>query len=185
MFVDQEVPVAHRVSREWGSKPVPEFGARDLPSRRGAEFGRGFAAQVQAWARRHALDAALAAGADPSESPALACRAARLTRRRSREDLAAWVDEILTAAAGRPHDLSVAVHPDHDEVLGASSRLIEVAELLRSPAPVYVQGVAMLRDLLSDGGSCVYVPRRPGELIDKLDRIVGALHGEDPASARR
>jgi hypothetical protein len=132
--------------------------------------------------RRSRLDAALARGADPCESPTLAHRAARLTSERSRTRMAARVADILVTVEQPPRAFSAAVDPDRDEVAAAAPLLIEVRELLRSTVPVYARGVAMLEGLLRDGGSSLYCPVRQGELSDELELIIAALEGrEHPA----
>src|SRR5262245_2617960 len=77
--------------------------------------------------RRGRLDAALAAGADPSESPALAYRAARLTAGGNRRKLAAWIADILDAVE-HPRPLGVAIQPQRAAVRSAAPRLEEVYE---------------------------------------------------------
>ena len=142
------------------------FGLRDLLTR------------ARAGLRRSSLDAALASGADPCDSPALAHRAVRLTRVRTRERLAARVDYVLAAAQRPVRGLSSAIEPDRGGVAVASPRLIAVRELLRSTAPVYAQGVAMLEHLLRDGGSPLYVPASRRALDHELDLILAALGGD-------
>jgi hypothetical protein len=67
--------------------------------------------EVRAALHPRSLDAVVARGAKPCESPALARRAARLTSRRSRRKLAASVDGVLAAAARPGPGLSAAVQP--------------------------------------------------------------------------
>jgi hypothetical protein len=113
----------------------------------------------------------------------LAQRAAGLTSRRSRDRLAASVDNLFAAAA-RPASLhSLAIDPCRSEVAAAAPLLDLTGELLRAPAPVYAQGVAMLACLLRDGGSALYAPTRPGALRQELERITVAMHGADPRGA--
>lgn len=135
--------------------------------------------RMRAFLRRSSLDAALARGADPCESPALAYRAARLTSERSRERMAAWVADILVTAERPARALSAAVEPNRDEVAAAVPLLIEVRDLLGSTTPVYARGVAMLKGLLGDGGSSLYRPARRGELSDELELIIAALEGRE------
>jgi hypothetical protein len=123
---------------------------------------------------RHSnLDASLASGADPCDSRALACRAAWLTRSRTREKLAASVDDVLAPVL----TLSSAVAPDRREVSVASAHLMRLRALLRSRAPVYAQGMAMLRQVLRDGGSPMYLPAWPGALAQAIEEIIAALEG--------
>jgi hypothetical protein len=130
--------------------------------------------------RGASLDRALAAGANPCESAALARRAAHLSSRRSRRRIAAWVSDTVNAAHQLRRGLSAAITPDRDEVLGAAEQLMRVEELLESSGPVYARGVAMLKALLSDGASSLYSPRRAGELRRDLDSIISALEGHAP-----
>jgi hypothetical protein len=169
--------------QRWGRDSVREFGGIDFHNpaalRSHARFGPGPLIRVRARLRRSSLDTALARGADPCESPALAYRAARLTSERSRQNMAAWVAQVL-AAAGRPaRGLSAAVEPHRGEVAAAEPRLVQVWELLRSSAPVYARGVAMLEGLLRDGASPLYLPLRRGELSHKLGLIIAALQGRE------
>ena len=133
---------------------------------------------------RSRLDGALAEGADPCGSFALAHRAARLTSDRSRIRLAEEVDRVITAATRPTVGFSSAVPLDVREVAAAAPRLIEIRELLRSRFPVYANGVAMLKRLLRDGGGPLYSPplyspARRGALNDKLELIIAALEGRD------
>lgn len=134
---------------------------------------------VWAGLRRSSLDGSLAAGADPCDSLALAYRAARLTSDNNREKLAASIDGVLAAATRSALALTSAVEPHRDEVVAAGTRLVQIEELLRSRAPVYSQGVAMLQQLLRDGGSPLYLPSRRGALNHRLDEIIAALEGRE------
>jgi hypothetical protein len=133
--------------------------------------------RMRAGLQRPSLNAALASGADPCESAALAYCAARLTRDRTREKLAGWVEEILDAAARPTPRLSSAVKPLRDEVTAARPLLIQVAELVRSTAPLYSQGLAMLEELLRDGGGPLYSSTSRGALGRELELIIAALEG--------
>jgi hypothetical protein len=133
--------------------------------------------RMRAGLQRPSLNAALGRGADPCESAALAYCAARLTSDRTREKLAGWVEEILDAAARPTPRLSSAVKPLRDEVMAARPLLIQVAELLRSTAPLYSQGLAMLEELLRDGGGPLYSSTSRGALGRELELIIAALEG--------
>ena len=135
--------------------------------------------RVRAGLQRPSLNAALARGADPCESAALAYCAARLTSDRTREKLAGWVGEILDAAARPRLRLAWAVQPLRDEVTAARPLLIQVAELVRSTTPLYSQGLAMLEELLRDGGGPLYFPTRRGALSRELELILAALEGRE------
>jgi hypothetical protein len=156
-----------------------------LAPRRRARLGLGYPlAWVRARVCRSGLDAALARGADPCGSPALAYRAVRLTSERGRARLAASLDRVLDAAARPARGRSVAVPPCRDEVMAAGSLLIQARELLRSRRPVYSQGVARIENLLRDGGGPLYLPARRGALRHELEVAIAALEGRDPADKR-
>jgi hypothetical protein len=125
------------------------------------------------------LNAALARGVDPCESAALAYCAARLTRDRTRKKLAGWVERVLDAAARPRLRLSSAVEPRRDAVMAARPLLIQTAELLRSSAPLYTRGLAMLDELLRDGGGRLYWPTSRGALSRQVELILAALAGRD------
>jgi hypothetical protein len=91
--------------------------------------------------------------------------------------MAAWVAEILATASRPARPISAAVEPHRGEVGAAEQRLVQVRELLRSSAPVYARGVAMLERLLRDAGSALYLPARRTELNHKLGLIIAALEG--------
>jgi hypothetical protein len=141
---------------------------------------------VLAWAlaslRRSSLDRALAFGADPCDSPALALRAARLTGNRLRERLAAEVDAVLVATTRRGGRVSAAVEPDRTEVALAAPVLIELERRLRSEAPIYAQGVARLRLILRDAGGPLYTPASCGALKRELEAVLAAVEGAIPES---
>jgi hypothetical protein len=144
--------------------------------------------RVRARLEHSRLDAALAQGADPCKSHALAHRAAQLTSDRTREKMAAWIEDIVARAGRDPSGkvldvysraFSAAVEPDRDEVAAAEMLLTQVEDFLGSNAPVYARGVALLEDLLRDGGGPVYRPSWPGELSHQLELIIAALEGRE------
>jgi hypothetical protein len=103
------------------------------------------------------LDRALIAGADPSKSPLLAARAARLTSRDTRSQLADGLDVVL-ASAQQPPSRSKAL-PRHSTVLANAGLLRELAGILRGPAPLYAGGIARVQRLLTDGTGPMYGTR--------------------------
>jgi hypothetical protein len=173
--------LAHRVSSRRGRKSEHDLGIefRPPPALRGqGRFALG--RLLTRWAarlRRSSLDAALARGDNPCESPALAHRAARLTSERSRERMAASVVDMLATARRPPSPYSAAVKPHRDEIAAAAPLLTQIGELLRSNTPIYSQGVAMLEHLLRDGGGPLYLPAQRGALTEQLEVIAAALEG--------
>ncbi len=161
-----------------------DFGSIDLAPLPGLDRAVGhqpsWLIAMRARVRRSRLDAALAAGADPCGSRPLAHRAARLTSDRTRHKMANWVAEILATPTRPPRGFSVAVEPDRGEIAMAEPLLVRVWELVRSSAPVYARGMALLEDLLGDGGSPLYLPVMRGQLGNQLELIISALEGSEP-----
>lgn len=172
--------MTHRVSREWPSGLAFEPYRRPAAAHGAWRVVRRLFTVLRARLLAARLDALLARDTDPCDSAVLAQRAAWLTSRRSRDRLAASVDNIFAAAARPASVHSLAIDPCRSEVAAAEPLLGMIGELLRSPAPVYAQGVAMLACLLGDGGSALYAPTRPGALRQELELIAAALHGADP-----
>jgi hypothetical protein len=130
--------------------------------------------RVGARVRSHALDRALIAGADPSESPLLAARARALTSRATRVLMARGIERLLERAQEpprltrvSPHRVSVAMHAE---------QLRAVAALLRERSPVYARGMAIVGDLLSDGAGPAY-SGEPEALGERLREAHAALGG--------
>jgi hypothetical protein len=97
--------------------------------------------------------------------------------------MANWVAEILATPTRPPQGFSVVVEPDRREIATAEPLLLRVWELVRSSAPVYARGMAMLEDLLGDGGSPLYLPVTRGQLSRQLELIIAALEGSAYAGA--
>jgi hypothetical protein len=134
----------------------------------------GLTARMGARLRGSALDRALIAGADPSVSPQLAARAGLLTTRRRRNVIATAL-EHLVAATREPGSLA-RIRPRRATVRSQEAELRELAEMLRSPSPVYARGIAMLEGLVRDGTGPVY-DGEPAALGAELRAARAALAG--------
>jgi hypothetical protein len=137
-------------------------------------FQPGLAARAAARIRHHVLDQQLAGGANPAGRPQLVARATELTKRSSRERVAGEIEQLLRFP-GESHRLRVGPHPlatdvNHDEFQ-------RLAELLRSDAPLTVQGLARLRIALTDGTGPLYTDRDGDALTRELERVHSALIG--------
>jgi hypothetical protein len=128
--------------------------------------------QFAARLRRGTLDAALADGADPSASPALAVRAAALTAAGSRRDLAQRLDRL--GSPGQPPS-RMRLAPPRRSVAANAPALWELAALLRAPAPLRARGLAMLTRLLTDGAGPLYRHGEAAALADALSSARAAL----------
>jgi hypothetical protein len=121
------------------------------------------------------LDCALIAGADPARSARLSARAAMLTRPSIRAALADALDLIVASAQQPPSRRRVM--PRHSTVLANAPLLRELALTLRGPEPLYAQGIAMIRVLLSDGTGPLYTSRDGSTLERELRRARAAVCG--------
>jgi hypothetical protein len=154
------------------------------------ELGRLTVRRLRPWHRWLArslaarLDRQLADGARPEASAILAARAMFLTSVEFRRDLAASLRRILAAAASPP--ASPATRPRlaggpsatfarepflplrRDRIARSAPELAGLAGFLAQQGPVPAQGVAMVSQLLSDGGGPLY---RVGSR-DDLDAII-------------
>ena len=122
------------------------------------------------------LDRRLAAGARPEESPALRRRARKLRSDRKRRALAAAVARLIREADGPAGPLTSAVPIQRAAVRTCRPLLLMIAEDLEdTKLPVSAKGVALLEQLLSDGGSPVYAPVGERALEEAVRRAHAAL----------
>jgi hypothetical protein len=136
------------------------------------------AALVALGARLHhrALDRDLAVGIAGWRSPAHAARVTQLTSPRHRRRLAASLDNVIVMATlPRSHQARAAVIPCRASVRAAEGQLRELADRLRSNAPVAAAGVVRLHELLCDGAGPVYTPGRGEALCAALSTAAGWL----------
>jgi hypothetical protein len=153
--------------------PGTDLGLPDLP----ALGHQGLLTRLQVWLRRPWLDRALAAGADPHASRALAQRALQLTSDSKRRRLANAIGRLRADAAGpAPIGWSSAIPVNRDALIAADPILRAIEADLRDGV-VYCQGVVALERLLTDGGSCLYVPDRARLLKSELAEVLDALEG--------
>jgi hypothetical protein len=133
----------------------------------------GALARLEARLRAGVLDQAIAAGADPASLPAMAHRAAMLTSRRVRARLADGIENLV--ADVRQPARRLHVMPARPAVAAGRELLLELAEILRGPSPVYARGVALLLVLLRDGTGPAYVAGGEAELGRHLRAARAAL----------
>jgi hypothetical protein len=132
---------------------------------------------VRLTARIHgrALDRALIDGADPSATPQMAARAARLTTKSIRVGTADGLERLVRVEREAPALWRVL--PCRRATRANAAELLALAAILRGPAPVYARGVAILRGLLTDGTGPAYTDRRGGALADQLRNARIAIGG--------
>ncbi len=137
------------------------------------DLGRLTVRRLRPWHRMLArglaarLDRQLADGARPEASAILAARAMFLTSVGFRRALAASLRRILAASASpspdgppRPPTMGVARRPHvplrRDRIAESTAGLAGLAGFLTDQGPVPAQGVAMVTQLLTDGGGPLY-----------------------------
>jgi hypothetical protein len=114
--------------------------------------------------RTRSLDDSLIAGADPGANADLAARAARLTSRSMRREVADGLERLATRGpAGR-----LPVAPFRRAIAANATELRALAIRLRGASPVRAPGIAILRRLLSDGTGPAYTDRVGDSLAARL-----------------
>jgi hypothetical protein len=134
------------------------------------------------------LDRELARGARPEANAGLAARAVRLTSMKCRRELAASLQRILAAVlpagsrggrVGADPSARVARPPyvpvRGDRVSRSASELAELAAHLMQPGPVPARGVAMVCQLLTDGGGPLYRTASRDDLTALVEQATQAL----------
>lgn len=130
-----------------------------------------WSARVAARVFASRLDRALIEGADPESTPRLAARAAILTSRSTRSDLADGLDVILASAQRPPSRLRAL--PRHTSVLANAALLRDLSTVLRGPGPLYASGIARVHQLLTDGTGPMYTSR-DGVALERELRVAHA-----------
>jgi hypothetical protein len=125
------------------------------------------------------LDRELAAGVLPRGSGALAMRALRITRRRSRASLAHGLARIVRTASDPSPRLTAALPFDDREVLDARPVIDALSRRLQGTEPVTARGMAMLSQVLTEPTSALYRPAERGALGSHLRAAAAALEPSD------
>jgi hypothetical protein len=135
----------------------------------------GWGLRGRVFLKRGSLVRRLAAGASPSDSPELARRAQQLSRHRHRRQLASGLERMIDAAEERPYPHSASVPLRREAILNARAPLLGLAFELRDGAEVSAQGVALVEQLLRDGGSPLYTETPDETLEGAIRRARAAL----------
>jgi len=121
------------------------------------------------------LDAALAAGADPGESPELALRARRLAGSRHRAALAEGLERAVRHAE-RGEAPRIGCTPlARRSMRACRPALLNLAQDLRAAEDARPAGLARAHVLLTDGLSPLYLGGDSGELSDAVRAAEMAL----------
>ena len=125
--------------------------------------------------QRLSLDRRLAEGESPWASAELRWRADQLTAPLARRRLADEVGRLLEDAAQPSRPRGAAVPLYRPGVLACDELLRELAQNLRHAELVYARGVALVRQLLRDGGSPLYAADIEGALDRSIRHARAAL----------
>jgi hypothetical protein len=154
------------------------------------DLGRLTVRRLRPWHRMLArglaarLDRQLADGARPEASTILAARAMFLTSAGFRRALAASLRRLLAASASpdgslRPPITGAARRPyvplRRDRIARSASELAGLVGFLTQQGPVPAQGVAMVSQLLTDGGGPLYRASSRDDLGAIIERASQAL----------
>jgi hypothetical protein len=131
--------------------------------------------RAAAWLRRSKLDRALIEGTDPASGAQLAARAAQLTGRSTRANIATGLERLALSVDEPPS--RTRVRPAREAAIANRSALLDLAALLRRGGPVYANGVARARQLVVDGTGPAYTDRRGEALARALELAAADLDG--------
>jgi hypothetical protein len=158
---------------------APFFSPYYMPPTRAPE-GPGLIVRARVWIRALELDAALAGGADPAKSEELELRAKQLADRKTRNKLATAITHLIRTADGHRAPIATPNPPFRPKQVQANrSLLFELAERLRGPRSVALQGMALTSLLLNDGRGPLTTDIDPLTLKRALLTTLAALN-EDP-----
>jgi hypothetical protein len=122
------------------------------------------------------LDRALARGASPDTSAVLALRARALLLPQVQRELAQQVARVLAEGTDPTPRVRGSRVPVRRNSVRATAHLFrELVDRLSGAGPLSVEGIAMVRNLLTDGAGPIYHPGPAGELRGALDRALAAL----------
>ncbi|MGZ4185786.1 MAG: hypothetical protein ACXVUE_08110 [Solirubrobacteraceae bacterium] len=89
--------------------------------------------------------------------------------------MARGLERVLRGARDTAPACSAAVPPNRREVLAAGTVIDALERRLRGPDPVAARGMAMLRSVLTEPASPLYLPDEPGALGSRLRAAAAAL----------
>jgi hypothetical protein len=154
--------------------------SRHRTTRRLRDLARSLRARLSA----PRLDAELAAGADPASAPLLERRAHQLTAASTRRSLARSLEDLIRRAEQPPLP-SFVLTPLWGRIRACRDALLGLAERLRDNRAVDVQGVAMVKVLLTDGRSPLYFEHASHSLPFLARRALFALDPPFEASQEK
>jgi hypothetical protein len=102
-------------------------------------------------------------------------RAARLNSPRCRRKLAAALNRAVRDAEQPPAPFTAAVPLQRREILAARGEIERLAHDLAGPDQVHARGVVLVKRLLTDGASPLYMPGPDGMLEEAVQQAHTAL----------
>lgn len=134
---------------------------------------RGLGVRIGVVLRRGRLDRELAAGISPAVGRLHASRAAQLTARACRTELADILD-LLSWTVCEPPSLW-RIEPKTAAIDRNQARIDALASRLRGPTPMYASGIAKLLVLLRDGTGPLYTDSQGKALEAALVAVDNAM----------
>ena len=147
-----------------------------------ASHRTGLMLRARVWIKQLQLDAALAGGADPTQSEELGLRAKQLAERKTRDNLASGISHLLEIADRRSRGaVAMSYAPFRTKQAQANRSLLRDLELrLRGYRPVALQGLALTSLMLEDGRGPLRTGSDPGTLERAIRDALSALIAESP-----
>lgn len=130
--------------------------------------------RLNARVRARRLDRALADGALPDSSAAMAMRARALVRADTRKELAASIRRI-TGERAAPVAIGLRVGTVTARGTAIGPDLDRLADRLLEPGPVAPRGVALTQELLTDGAGPLFWAESPDDLGARIRQALEAL----------
>jgi hypothetical protein len=123
------------------------------------------------------LDAALADGADPGASKALALRAQQLRAPRHRTRIANSIHQLLDLAerSSAAHVSLTGVPFRPDRVVNNRPQLMELADRLETGGAAPAKGLAMANLLVEDGSGALYAHEPSDPIRPAVEAVLAAL----------
>ena len=130
--------------------------------------------RLNARLRARRLDRALAGGAFPDSSAAMAMRAKALVRVDTRTELAASIRRI-TGESAAPVAIGLRVGTVRARGTSVGPDLDRLADRLLEPGPVAPRGVALTQELLTDGAGPLFWTESAEDLGGRVRQALEAL----------
>jgi len=134
--------------------------------------------RLEVFVTRGLLDRRIAAGDRRGSNRALSLRASQLVDSRTREGVARNLRHVVDYADRREsHFVISAVVIDRIAVRRGREPILGLAEHLEGHVPVHARGVALAKELLTDGRSPLFNPNGERTVVQAIWQIEDALGG--------